>query len=233
VRDQIKQKSTEMLIRYGYRGLRFQQIADALGITRSNIHYHFGSKHALAEEVVLDYTTVTLTMFEAVWDAPDTSFQTKITQTKDLNLRRYLAFNPEGVSGNPWSLIARMRAEREVLSQRSRTALTDFGKGLERCMTRGVRMAIERGELRADAPVADIVLQLVSIANSAGPITQDADGFERLEHLYMAVARIVQHAYGAPGLAPEAMTGLEVSPANRSKAARAQQRRGKQAARSN
>ena len=50
-------------------------------------------------------------------------------------------------------------------------------------------------------PVEDIALQLVSIANSAGPITQDAGDFDRLEQLYEAFARIMTQAFGQGGAA--------------------------------
>ena len=40
------------------------------------------------------------------------------------------------------------------------------------------------------------MVQLVSIANSAGPITQDAGSFERLERLYRAFLTTVMAAYG-------------------------------------
>lgn len=196
MRDEIKKASTFMLIRHGYRGFRFQRLADELGITRGNVHYHFGSKEALAEEVIVEYASATLKMFEGVWLVRDTTLQSKIRQTKDLNYKRYLSFNPLGTTGHPWSLIARMRAESEVLSERSRAALAHFSSGLDRCINRGVEIAVENHELRADAPVSDITLLLVSIANSAGPITQDSGNFARLEQLYLAVARLLQHAYG-------------------------------------
>jgi hypothetical protein len=38
-------------------------------------------------------------------------------------------------------------------------------------------------------------VQIVSIIDSAGPITQDAGSFARLEHLYLAHMRVVAHAY--------------------------------------
>lgn len=196
MRDEIRKASTVLLIRQGYRGFRFQRIADELGITRGNVHYHFGNKEALAEEVIVEYASATLKMFEEVWLAQDTTLQTKILQTKDLNYKRYLSFNPRGDTGHPWSLIARMRAESEILSDRSRAALSQFSSRLDHCINRGIEIAIENDELRAEAPISDITLLLVSIANSAGPITQDAGNFERLEQLYLAVARLVQHAYG-------------------------------------
>jgi hypothetical protein len=42
-----------------------------------------------------------------------------------------------------------------------------------------------------------VVLQLVTIVNCAGPITQDAANFERLEQLYRAFLRTTIAAYGA------------------------------------
>ena len=38
-------------------------------------------------------------------------------------------------------------------------------------------------------------MQIVSIIDSAGPITQDAGSFARLEHLYLAHMRVIAHAY--------------------------------------
>jgi hypothetical protein len=41
-----------------------------------------------------------------------------------------------------------------------------------------------------------VALQFFSIANSASPITRDAGSFDRLEQLYLGLARIVTHAFG-------------------------------------
>lgn len=38
-------------------------------------------------------------------------------------------------------------------------------------------------------------MQIVSIIDSAGPITQDAGSFARPEHLYLAHNRVISHAY--------------------------------------
>ncbi len=45
---------------------------------------------------------------------------------------------------------------------------------------------------------AEVSVQLMSITNfSAGPVTQDAGGFARLEQLYLAFSRTVTQAYGS------------------------------------
>lgn len=202
MRNQIQRLCAKELITHGYRGFRFQHIADGLGITRGNIHYHFGSKRELAEATTVEYTQATLKIFEEIWNSPDTSLEKKIQQTRDFNFERYSAFNPDLTTGNPWSLIARMRTEREMLGERGREALAQFSDGIYQCIRRGIEHAIGNGELRPETPVSDITLQLVAIANSAGPITQDAGGFDRLDQLYSAVSRIVRHAYGDPGRGP-------------------------------
>ena len=211
MRDRIKGEATELLIRHGYRGLRFGDIADRLGTTRANIHYHYGTKERLVEEVVEGYLRVTLDRFRAVWLDEGASLDDKIRGTMAFNRERYRKFNRRGAGAKPWSLIARMRLERDLLTERTNAGLRNFAVELESFVTAAIELAKERGELAPDAPVRDIALQLVCIANSAGSITQDAGGFVELEQLYLGFARIVAHAYGRGGEAgqrpPLARTG--------------------------
>ena len=64
-------------------------------------------------------------------------------------------------------------------------------------------------------PVDDVALQLVSIANSAGPITQDAGDFDRLEQLYAAFTRIMTRAFGQEAAAREGASAGGKRPARR------------------
>jgi TetR/AcrR family transcriptional repressor of nem operon len=198
MRDEIKGVATELLIRHGYQGFRFREIADRIGITRANIHYHFGSKQKLVDEVVCDYVASTLARIEPVWMDDGLTLETKIRTMMEFNRERYMRYNPSGATGRPWSLIARARLDRELVGAEARQTTIDFGIAMERLVRRAVRRAIEQGELVPDTPVKDVALQLVAIVNSADPITQDAGSFERLEQLYRGFARILLHAYGAP-----------------------------------
>jgi TetR/AcrR family transcriptional regulator, transcriptional repressor for nem operon len=195
IRGRIREVATEMLIRNGYQGFRFRDIADALQTTRTNVHYHFGHKETLCEEVIVAYVDETRERFEAVWSSAAT-FEDKVLAMMESNRERYLKYNPAGDTAHPWSLIARMRLEREVISDKARQVLADFSAALETMVSLGIRAAIRERELRPDAPVEDIALQLVAIVNSADPITQDAGSFDRLETLYRGLTRIVLHAYG-------------------------------------
>lgn len=209
MKEAIKAIATELLIRNGYQGFRFRDVADHLGTTRANIHYYFGSKQKLADEVIVDYVEQTLANWTANWQS-EASFADKIHGMMESNRQRYLKHNPTGETANPWSLIGRMRLERDLIGADARKALHDFGVTLERLVVAGIDQAVKRGELSDDIPRGDIALQLVAIANSAGPITQDGGNFDRLEQLYRSFARVVRHAYGVDG-------GRAAEPARRDK----------------
>lgn len=196
MRTQIKVLAEELLIRNGYRGTSFGIIAAKLKMTRANIHYHFGNKRSLVEEVIEDYVRTTLEGLRGIWAAADVSLVGKIALMTEHSRRRYLKFNPPGKTGRPWSLIARMRQDSEFLTPKGRAALQRFGKELSSYITVAIETAKAKGEFIDTMPTEDISLQLVSIANSAAPITQDAGDFERLEQLYAGFTRIISIAFG-------------------------------------
>jgi len=201
MRDRIKALALDLLIKHGYRGVSFGDLAEALETTRANIHYHFGNKEGLVDEVLGDYVDMTSSDLNAIWARAQTTLRDKIRLMVEYSRRRYRKFNSPGHPGNPWSLIARMRQDSDALTPRGREALQRFGRNLFASIALAIEDAKARGEFTAAMPASDIALQLVSIANSAGPITQDAGNFERLEELYLGFARIINDAYGRPAAA--------------------------------
>lgn len=196
MRKQIKELALDLLIQHGYRGVSFGDLATELKTTRANIHYHFGNKQGLVEEVLEDYVRITSEQLNQIWTEPKVPFVNKIKATVEYSRRRYLRFNNRKNTGHSWSLIARMRQDGDALTPAGRDALQRFGNNLFASIVAAIEQAKASGEFDASLPTDDVALQLVAIANSAGPITQDAHDFQRLEDLYMAFARIVQHAYG-------------------------------------
>ncbi|MEZ5936046.1 MAG: TetR/AcrR family transcriptional regulator [Alphaproteobacteria bacterium] len=202
MREDIKAVATELLIRHGVRGLRFGDIAARLKITRANIHYHFGTKKQLVDEVVQDYVSRALDEIGTIWRDPDCSYQDKARCMMAFNRRRYETYNPGGQSGRCWSLISRMRLEADQVTPATREALRSFTEAIETYIEDAVEQAVDRGELIATAPAPDIAVQLIAIVDSAGSITQDGGSFDRLERLYTAYLRIIDHAYGSPTAKP-------------------------------
>ncbi|MGO3891755.1 MAG: TetR/AcrR family transcriptional regulator [Paenalcaligenes sp.] len=195
MKERIKQEATRMLIAHGSAGFRFQQIAEELDCTRGNVHYHYRHKHQLIEEVTVEYCQRTIGHFDQIW-LSENDLSEKIQQSMQFNRSRYLIFNPSGNTAHPWSLIARMRSERDQITPLAREAVTRYTKELQASVFSGMHQAVARGELCADTPVETVSLLLVEIANSADPITRDAGTFQRLQMMYEAFERLLRDAYG-------------------------------------
>ena len=138
MKERIKAVATRMLIAHGSAGLRFQQIADELDCTRGNIHYYYRHKHQLIEAVTIEYCARTVERFKSIW-LSDTDLSEKIAESASFNRSRYIQFNPTGRSSHPWSLIARMRLERDEITEAAREAVNTYTHELQKCVFAGMR----------------------------------------------------------------------------------------------
>jgi len=195
MRENIKQVATELLIRHGYHGTSFRNIADRLDITTTNVHYHFGNKENLVEEVLRDYVEATVARHEVIWQNPDDTLAQKISAVAEFNYQRYRAFNVDRKGSRPWSLIGRLRLDGEILGEGARECLSLFTVRIHESIKVAVRLAHRNGELREDAPLDDIAFLLINIVNSSSVFTQDAGSFERLEQFFDTFSRVVLGAY--------------------------------------
>ncbi|KQT46179.1 TetR family transcriptional regulator [Aureimonas sp. Leaf454] len=199
-RDAIKTVTTELLIRHGYHGTSFRNIAERLDTTTTNIHYHFGNKEKLVEEVLRDYVNATSLRHQQIWQVPDRDLRQKLRDIAEFNFTRYKAFNKDRKGSRPWSLIGRLRLDGEILSPEARECLASFTVRVHDSIRIAVRNAHRRGELREDAPLDDIAFLLVNIVNSSSVFTQDAGSFERLEQFFDTFSRVVLSAYAPSGI---------------------------------
>lgn len=195
MRDSIKSVATELLIKDGFHGTSFRNIADRLDITTTNIHYHFGNKEKLVEEVTQDYVGSTYARHRQIWENPDAPLTRKLEEVLAFNRMRYKAYNKGRKNGQSWSLIGRLRLDANVLSPATRDSLASFTTLVHGSIRIAVETARSRGELRDDAPVDDIALLIVNIVNSSSVFTQDTGSFERLEEFFAAFSRVVLSAY--------------------------------------
>jgi TetR/AcrR family transcriptional repressor of nem operon len=196
LKTEIKKLATDLLIRHGYRGFRFSDISDTLNMTRPNIHYHFGTKTKLIEEVIRDYVDETFARLEAIWNSDD-YYTSKVLATMEFNKNRYLSANTKGNTNHPWSLISRMRLELDLLTDPSKKRLRHFSNQIDTLIGDAVLRAERNKEFTKQAPIRDIQLQIVIVIDSAGSITTDAGSFNRLEQLYLAHLRLVSLGYGS------------------------------------
>lgn len=196
MRIQIKQVAEELLVKHGYRGLSFRQIAEILNTTRANLHYHFGSKEGLVEEVLEDYATLTMNRYRDVLTDTTTSLRMKVEAIIRLNHERYQKYNPDGDHGHPWSLMTRLRSDSDALNDKLRVRLQAVMREFEMLVSVAVRAAVQSGELQPDTPQQQIVIQLVTIIHYAGLVTRDNGKFGRLTDLWDATLTVIEKAYG-------------------------------------
>src|SRR4029079_15112037 len=102
MREKIKTLAVDLLIQHGYRGTSIGDLAEPLDITRPNVHYYFGSKQALVEEVLDDYIRATLKQLRQIWTMPGITLLERIERTAAHSRNRYLKYNPSGKTGPPW-----------------------------------------------------------------------------------------------------------------------------------
>lgn len=195
MRDNIKELAKKLLIAHGYHKTTFGVIAKELDITTTNIHYHFGNKNSLVEEVVTDYVQSATSKQQAIWLDTRKSLQEKVEAELAFNRSLFKKFNPTGKTRKPWSLISRLRLESDVLTEPTRAALTGFTTDVRAAVEFAVERAISVGELKADAPKDDLVLLLTHLVDSLSGFAQDAGGFERVELFLNAFSRVVLAKY--------------------------------------
>lgn len=186
-RTAIKEAALDLLVRHGYRGMTFGDIAARLGITRANIHYHFGSKAALVDEVLADYVAATTEALSGIWSGGDAPVAARVGAMLAYSRERYRRFNPDAGPVRPWSLISRLRQDEDLLSRRGRQRLADFTTALLGLFENALVRARTSGTLSPQVSTRALSLLLAAIADNAAPITISAGGFERLEETYGAL----------------------------------------------
>ncbi len=191
MRDSIKDLAKRLLIVHGYHKTTFGVIAKELDITTTNIHYHFGNKNGLVEEVVKDYVDEAIKKQKQIWLDDTKSLHQKIEGEIAFNNSLFRKYNPGGKTRKPWSLIGRLRWEGEVLTAPSRAALLHFTQEVHGAIEQAVEDANRKGELKQGTSKEDLTLLLTHLVDSLSAFAQDAGGFERVEQFLNAFARLV------------------------------------------
>lgn len=195
MRQSIKRIATAHLITHGFNGTSFRDIALQLDITTTNIHYHFGNKEGLVDEVVKDYVDDALEKHRAIWMDEQRSLAEKLRMLVQYNWQRYQQFNAGRSGGNPWSLIGRLRLESSVLGAQAVASLSAFSTAVHELIRGAVDDAWRAGELRDDTPRQDLAFLIINIVNSSSVFTHGTGGFDRLELFFEAFSRVMLSAY--------------------------------------
>jgi AcrR family transcriptional regulator len=198
--DRILAVATELFIRHGYNGVSFLTIGKELGISHSNIHYHYRTKAVLAEAALKAYASQAKSDFEEIWTSTESDLLTRFIRSRDWIHRRYLTFNPKGAGGQNWGLLARFASEAEAMSPGVRKILRATMDDMDSFVAVGIDLAVERGELSIDTPRNALVLQVSSLLHTSRNITRFAGSFKRLDDLLKWTFEVIQRAYGTKAM---------------------------------
>lgn len=201
MRDHIKRLATRLFTLRGYRGVSFGDLTEELGTTRANIHYHFGSKTGLAEEVLADAAEAVLLRYRSIWIDPGTTLKTKLEQSFDFNQETYRQYNTAN-EGRIWSLITRFRLDMDVITPKMVAELNEVTRVNEESIEQGVRLAMQNGELIPDAPIAAIESLISGVVHFASLISQAPHDIGRLEQTYEALSILIHRAYARASKEP-------------------------------
>ena len=194
-RERIRAVAAELYVTRGYEGFSFGDIAQAVGVTRANIHHHFGSKARLMAELIEGFAGDAAKRVNGHWAEGDVPFFDRFAlQLADLR-RFYIRFNPNEGDRNVWSPVSRLRLDLQALGREGADALLAVSRAYETSLREAVAQGIARGELRSDTPVADVALILRVTLMSCGPITQDSGSFAEVERVLAALRRTVAAAW--------------------------------------
>jgi TetR/AcrR family transcriptional regulator len=180
LRDRILLEATRRFGARGYSATSVREVAEAAGCTKPALYYHFKSKEALFVAALRAETDVLTGLVEVSVD-PDRSIREHLVTA----LARFFDHLREHADGVRFVMCADLRPE-------PGQPTFDFTSVRERHLRRTrelLEIGIERGELRADLRLDDMVFALTGLIDQrlqawlAGePL--DADLSERLVYLF-------------------------------------------------
>jgi len=196
LQETILTVGTDLFIRRGYKAVSFLVIAKELGITHSNVHYYYRTKADLAEAVLEAYVARTIADFRAIWTTETSDLHSRFVQSRDWIWRQYVKFNPGGVGGHNWGLLARFAGEAETLTPAMRQRLAATLTTMDGLIGAGIDIAVRHGELSTVIPKHALVLQISSLLHTSRHLTRIEGNFERLDELLKWTLDVILRAYG-------------------------------------
>jgi len=203
VRDKIKNAAVDLITRRGYHAVTFREIAAVVQTTRANMHYHFGSKDHLIEEVLEDYVDEGIETYRRIFTEPNLRLDQKVAEVVKYLRERFDSFNLEAGTAGPWSLTARLRSDWEALSPAMQATMRRFSGEIETLIGIGVALAVSSGELRPETPQDAVCVQLMTGIIYAANMTRDTQSFDQFPRLMNAMLETIYGAYAAPGATRE------------------------------
>ena len=195
-RAKIRDEARKLFVSYGIEAVTYGDIATRVGTTRANVHYHYGNKAALVKAVFDDTFERVDAVLREIWTTPGLTLDQRLERALEDARTRFHEFNDDVGGRRPWSLSGRARLENQQVDKAVIDGIVTMSRQFEAYVSQAIEEAREAGELRADAPVREIMLLITPLWYYGSPITQFS-GMTKLEEHYAATRNAIANAYGA------------------------------------
>lgn len=193
--SRVLKVARRLFITCGIDAISYADIANEVGSTRANLHYHFGNKSELVRQVfAATFEEVHLSL-EKIWLTPGLSLEERLDLLFENLQTRFREFNQTDDGGTPWSLTSRARFDFSSISPEIAEGMKKMSHFFEECVGHAVHTAIESGELRQDTRIKDVILIITPLWYFGSPTTQFS-GIKRLKDHFDATKRVIKTAYG-------------------------------------
>lgn len=169
--DEILDVAETLIQTRGYSAFSYQDVADALGIRKASIHYHFPSKADLGAAVIDRYSQHFETALAALGEDPDRGSSTLL----DFYLEPYLAY---AGTRDRVCLCGALAGEMMALPDAMRARVERFFTAHQDWLAAIIARGVGRGEFRPGPPPTETA-RLVFGALQGALLVKRATGNER------------------------------------------------------
>ena len=157
MREEILERADRQIRQGGFAQLNFAPIAESLETTRANLHYHFGSKGALADAVVERYVSQSVEAMAAILDAHPGDLPSALVAVESAIIERVERMGPR------LTCVCGQLLRDATAPEHLRAEAREFFATKEKLIGEATRASIDAGTLRPDLEVETFVTLAMSV----------------------------------------------------------------------
>ncbi|WP_331748182.1 TetR/AcrR family transcriptional regulator [Streptomyces chartreusis] len=198
VEHEIHEHATRLFAERGYAGTSFQDIADAVGLTRPALYHYVKSKDDLLESLVKEVTVVAAT------DIADFAGHTEMSPTERIRKIVRLMVRHQGEQGERFRLLLRSEVD---LPESVAQSYADNRRAVLRSLTEVIEQGVTAGEFRPVTPTV-AALGTLGIVNWVAWWYHPGSSFD-LDAICTELAEQAVHSLAAEQGRPASTTPLD------------------------
>jgi TetR/AcrR family transcriptional repressor of nem operon len=172
--DRILDAAEQLVQTRGFNGISYADIAEQVGVTKANLHHHFGSKAELGDALLNRYAAA----FNRELACIEAS-----TLPKATHLEAYAALYVAAIRNHRLCLCAVLAAEFDTLPEPMREGVKRFFLDSEAWLTRTVRGGRADGSIPAGFPEREVARLLIAGLEGAMLVTRPRHDHLRFKEL--------------------------------------------------